>query len=81
MSINLSNPSFLKKGVSHQTSASRYLLITSVKSSILVSGKLGFIARATTTTNPPTSYYVMISVYQAPNGGAITLGDIQPINL
>ena len=52
-----------------------------VRTQIVNGTNYNFIARATTTTNPPTSYYVMISVYQAPNGGAITLGDIQPINL
>ena len=40
-----------------------------------------FIAKATTTTNPPKTYYVMITVFEAlPSaGGTITLGDIKPI--
>lgn len=37
-----------------------------------------FIAKATTSTNPPSKYYVLITAYQAPNG-TVTLDDITPL--
>lgn len=53
-----------------------------VRTQVVNGTNYNFLALATTATNPSTSYYVLVNVYQAlpVNGGTITLGEITPIH-
>lgn len=52
-----------------------------VRTQIVNGTNYNYIARATLVTDTPTSYYVMMNVYEAPAsmGGTIKLGEIKPI--